>query len=357
MWHVALAIAGSLIALALPIAGIVLLAVALISVLADAFTGRSLGRRLSPERASQNVIAVPAEPSAGNIRLVVTANYDAGRLGLAYRARPVTSQLVNALRGVSPGWIGWLAITIAWLLAIAALRQAGHTSGAIGALQFPPTVALLLGLALLIDLATGLWSPAAGDNATGVAAAMQVAESIAAAPPQNLTVELLLAGAGDAEQIGLRHHLRGIRRGQTRRWLRRQATARSHTIVVCIGASGDGAPHWWESDGTLIPLRYSATLRRACARIGLDEAHLELGSHRGRSNTGAYAARAAGLPALTIGCLDVHHAAPHSHLKTDTTVAVDRSSLGRTIQFALLLVDAIDAEVGRTEPRSAATPA
>ena len=56
-WHVALALAGSLVSVSHPTIGVVLLAVALVSTLADATIGISPGRRLSPERASQNVLA------------------------------------------------------------------------------------------------------------------------------------------------------------------------------------------------------------------------------------------------------------------------------------------------------------
>src|SRR5436309_3450159 len=58
-WHVALALAGSLLSVSHPYLGGVLVALALVSVVADATTGFSPGRRLTPERASQNVIAAP----------------------------------------------------------------------------------------------------------------------------------------------------------------------------------------------------------------------------------------------------------------------------------------------------------
>lgn len=356
-WHAALAIGGSLISLASPVAGITLLAIALASVISDAFTGVSVGRRLTPERASQNVIAGPADSAAEIPRLVLTANYDSGRRGVAYRVKPMSARLVATLRGATAGWIAWLAVAMAWLLAIAVLRQTGHTSHTVRALQFPPTVGLLLGLALLIDLATGQWSPAASDNGSGVAAALELAEAMAAAPPHNLGVEVLLSGAGDGDALGLARYLRTRR---TRRRLlrgRRRPQAPAQVIVLAIAACGSGTPRWWESDGALLPLRYSATLRRIADQVGRDEPHLRAHPHRGRSNSGGYAARAAGLPALTIGCLADPGIVPRSHQKTDTTDAVERQSLERIVQFALLLIDAVDAEVGKHQPRSAAATA
>jgi hypothetical protein len=48
-WHVALALAGSLVSVGDPIVGTVLLAVAFASTVADELVGTSIGRRLSPK--------------------------------------------------------------------------------------------------------------------------------------------------------------------------------------------------------------------------------------------------------------------------------------------------------------------
>ncbi len=216
-WHVALAIAGSLVSVPSPIAGGAMLVAALAFVLVDAITGVSPGRRLTPERASQNVIAVAPPAPGANTRLILTANYDAGRVGLAYRDafRRASSSLRRSVRGLTPGWLGWLVIAILWLLAVAFLRLEGHKSQAIGAIQLPPTVALVLGFALLLELATADWSPAAGDNGSGVAVAVELARALGAAPPAHLAVELVLTGAGDGEQLGLRRYLRAHRAEQS----------------------------------------------------------------------------------------------------------------------------------------------
>ncbi len=345
LWHVTLAVAGSLIALASPIAGMALLGIALISVLSDSLTGKSLGRRLTPERASQN-IRVPA-PSEDRTRLILTANYDAGRIGLAYRLRPMSGRLRNALGGLSPGWLGWLTIAIVWLLIVAVLRQEGHHSKLIGAIQLIPTVGLVLGFALLVELATGAWSPAANDNASGVAVVLQAAAGLLSAPPQHLDVEVLLTGAGDAEQIGLRRYLRTHRK---------RRAGGSSTVVLGVAASGGGTPHWWQSDGAFLPLRYARSMRRIAARLAADEAYLGAQPQRGRGNHTALPARVAGLPTLTIGGLDAAGAAPRSHLKTDLAGAIDPQAVERVASFALLLVDGIDAAVGEEQRRRAATP-
>ncbi len=345
-WHVALALAGSLVSVSHPTIGVVLLAVALVSTLADATIGISPGRRLSPEHASQNVLAshapTPQDTQAqGTTRLIVTANYDAGRTALVYRdpLRRTAAWLRRLTGGAGPGWQAWLSIGIAWPLAIAIIRMTQtQPANALGALQLPPTVALVLALALLLEAAGAGYGPGAGDNGTGVATAIALTRALAADPPRNLAVELILQGAGDTEQFGLRRYLRTHKR----------QLKQSRAIVLGIAASGAGQPSWWLSDGRLVPLRFARRLRELCAQSGA-------AAHRGRGATPALPARAAGLPAIAIGCLDDRGLAPHSHQRRDTLEEIDPQALDRTLELGLALAHAIDASLDTAE--SAATPA
>jgi hypothetical protein len=351
-WHVALAIAGSLASVASPRVGGALLLAALASVVLDALTGSSPGRRLTPARASQNVVAISSPASSRpdeRTRLILTANYDAGRAGLAYRDvfRRPCAVLRRASAGLTPGWRGWLAIAIAWLLATAIVRLEGNHSQLIGALQLPPTVGLVLGLALLLELSTADWSPAAGDNGSGVAVAIALARALDAAPPLQLDVELVLAGAGDGDGIGIRRYLRA----------RKRERSAANTVVVGIAACSGGSPRWWGSDGSLVPLHYARSLRQLARRIAAEEPHLGATGHRGRGATPALAARMARLPAISLGCLDQRELVPRSHQRADVASAIDPGAIDGTLQFALLLIDAIDATVADTRTRVSVTPA
>jgi hypothetical protein len=351
---VALALAGSLVAVSSPKVGGVLVLIALLSVLADALTGRSLGRRLSPERASQNVISAGNRNDGGDraddgrVRLLLTANYDAGRAGLAYR-RSLRRPFVRAnelIGAAGPGWVGWLTIALAWLLAVAIARVGGAGGGAIGALQLVPTVGLVLAAALLIELLTSDHGPAANDNASGVAAAIALARALDSGPPRNLAVEVVLTGAGDADGLGLTRHLRA----------RRKTHTRTNTVVLGLAAAGGGEPRWWVSDGTLVPLRYFAALRELCERVAREESYLEAKPHRDRGAGPAFPARSMALPAITIGCRDRDGLAPRSHTQADTAERVDEAALDELVSYGLLVVDAIDGYVGRLRaPQPAAT--
>jgi hypothetical protein len=358
-WHCLLAVAGSLLMVAHATVGGVLVLVALLSVLADALAGRSLGRRLTPERASQNVVSPrpPGSTPRGTtpdgeppVRLIVTANYDAGRTGIAYRdlLRTPVARLKRLAAGgaLTPGWLGWLAVELLWLLAIAALRMTGAGGTALGILQLVPTAALVVELAVLLELAGSAFGPAAGDNASGVGVALALVRALDAAPPRNIGVELVLQGAGDGTMTGLGRHLR--RRG-------RELQPR-RTIVLGIAPCGAGDPCWWHSDGPLIPLRYLARLRAIGARVAAG-AGRSAGAHRGRGVSPALPARVRGLPALTIGCIDRRGLASHSHQPGDRPDALDPAAMDALLEFALLLVDEIDGDLGRVTGRSGAAAA
>lgn len=337
-WHAALGLAGSLVATTSARVGGAMVLVALLSLLADALTGVSLGRRLTPERASQNVIS-EGSPGPGDehnrVRLVITANYDAGRTGLLYRdrVRRAVAALANASGRRAPGWLGWLTIALGWVLAVAIVRVAGHKGTALGAAQLIPTVGLVLALAALLELATAGWGPAANDNASGVGAAIALVRALDAAAPRRLAVDLVLQGAGDGEGIGLRRYLRA----------RRSSRRAPNTIVLGLAASGGGAPVWFLSDGALVPLVYFRQLRLLCSAVAADESQSDARPYRGRGATPALPARWRRLPAIALGARDRLGMAPRSHQTTDTPQRVDPRSVDRVVEFALLLVDQIDA--------------
>jgi hypothetical protein len=345
-WHVALALAGSLLAVHSHRVGGVLLVVALLSVIADAMFGTSLGRLLTPERASQNVVAEPpAHTQDSPVLLILTANYDAGRLGLVYRdgLRVPAATARRVLGTVTPGWLGWLVFGIAWLLAVDIARLEGGGGSAIGVLQLIPTVGLVLAFAALLELASSEYGPATVDNGTGVAAALAITRALDTAPPSRAAVELVLTGAGDESGIGLRRYLKARRR-------KRRA---DNTVVVGLAACGAGRPHWWHSDGPFVPVRHFDGLRLLCRRVAEEDPELRFAPYRGRGASPALPARLAGIPSITVGRLDERGLVPQSHQRTDTPARLERGTVDEIVELALLLTDAIDgylATVGSLAP-------
>lgn len=303
-WHAALALAGSLTATKDAKVGLGLTLVALLSTIADHITGVSIGRLLTPERASQNVV-VAAEPQPGQRRLIVTANYDAGRTGLVYAraATAIRAALRKTTQGRGPGWLAWLTIAQAWIAITALLRIQGTSASTAGPLQTIPTIALVVALALLLENAAARPGPAANDNASGAALAIALAQANPTA------VELVLTGAHEGGAIGLRRHLKAHR------------IRRANTIVIGIAASASGIPHYWRSDGPLLP---HATKLKAP----------ETPAHRGRGWGPAYAAYARRIPTITFGALAPPGLAPASHRPQDTADAIDPQALERVLAQA-----------------------
>jgi hypothetical protein len=341
-WHAVVALAGSLLAVIEPRVGGALVLLALLSLLVDAATGTSLGRRLTPERASQNIVS--GRGGEERVRLIITANYDVGRAGLAYRdrLRSAAARLAKITGRLGPGWLGWLAIILLWLLVVAVLRVDGDKGTAIGVAQLPPTVGLVLALALLLEQGTARFGPGANDNASGVAAAVALARALSVSPPRRLAIELVLQGAGDNGAIGLRRFLRA----------RRETYRAPDTIVIGIAACGQGDPCWLQSDGALVPVGYFKRLRTLAADVANENPHLNARPHRGRGMTPALPARSRRLPTIAIGALDRRGLVARSHQATDTPDQIDTGSVDRVVEFGLLLVDAIDAYLA-SRPASA----
>jgi hypothetical protein len=345
-WHVLLALVGSLVSVSSPRVGGALVLAALISVIVDERLGVSPGRRLTLEHASQNVVSETTGRATGQdrqdqaprVHLIITANYDAGRTGFIYREavrRPFAraTAVFGRLGPVWLGWLGWLTFAMTLLLVTAILRLSGDKGTAVGVLQFVATVGLVLALALLLEVASSGYTTSASDNGSGVAVALALAAALDAAPPRRLTVEVVLQGAGDGFGIGLRQHLRA----------RRHVLKRTNTVVLGLAASGAGRPRWWIGDGQLIPLRYFKALAELCARVASEDPTLKLAPHHGRGAAPAFRARTVRLPAISIGCLDEAGLPPRSHRADDTPEALDAGALDATVQFGLMLVDAVDA--------------
>lgn len=300
-WHVALAVAGSLLSVDSPHVGAAMIGIALIALLGDWSLLRSPGRLLTAERASQNVISEPGG-RADKVSLVITATYDAGRAGLARRLpRPRL------------GWLGLLAALMIWTLITALLRIEGSRDTLISVLQLVPTFGLILGAALLLDLAFDRGQDSEDGSASTAATAL--ARALDASPPAQLIVELVLTGAGADYGLGLRDYLRRRRRSQNS----------ANTVVLGIGSDSAGAPHFLSSDGPLLPLGYYRVLRQLASGT--------MPASRATGCSAALPARMRGLPALSI----------------------EGGATSDRVQAALLLVDAIDEHIGslRHEPVAA----
>jgi hypothetical protein len=321
-WHVGLALAASLVSVSTPKVGGAMLIVAIVSVILDAHTGRSPGRLLTPYRATQNVVVTASAGAEPPVTLLVTASLDSPRAGLIHRRslRRLTAWLRSFAGPATPGWAGWLALTMALVLATAVARAGGSTGGAIGALQLVPTVGLVLALALLIDQASAGPAPATENAAVAaVAAAVALTRALTVAPPARARVELLLQGAGDSGALGLRRHLRA-----------HQLTAPT-AVILALDTTRTDRLGWWFSDGPLLPLRALAIIRRQAAIASEALPNRTPAVIHGRGAGPALPGLVRHIPTLQVGS--------------------GPGDIDALVQFALQIVDAIDTALAERKAR------
>ena len=327
--HAGLGVVASVVAVGAPAVGLGLALAALLSLLLDLSGRIFLLRRLTPERATENVVAVdprravaaPPDPAARTaaggeadsggaagggaagggaagggaagggaaaaLRLVLTAHCDAPRGGLLRR-------LPGRRGGGRPaGWpppFAWAALALLAVAGCTAARLAGvDADTAIGVVQLVPTLVLLGAVGLLVDAALADPLPAEPLAAEAVVAA---ARALDAAPPRMVAVDVVIAGAGEAQALGFLA------------WLRRRRPARDGTVVVELTAA-DGPPRWWSDDAALLPLRYHPRLVALAAAASDQERALGAGPARGGRTLGAaLRARQRRLPAIRLSAGD-----------------------------------------------------
>ncbi|HEY3020974.1 MAG TPA: hypothetical protein VGJ32_12325, partial [Solirubrobacteraceae bacterium] len=263
--HAALGVLGSLLAVSLPAVGLAIVAATLASYVLDA-TGRAhVLRALFPRRATQVVVSEPTGPPRP-VRLVIAAAVDAPRTGAIFTDRYARreARARRTLRGHLSSPPAALAFLLLVLTGFAGARLAGAGGQALGAVQLVPSALLLLAAAALVDVALSPPSPGANADASAVAVALALADALDAAPPRNLDVELVLAGAGDGPALGMRGYVAARRR--TRR--------PEEVAVLALGPCGGGRPRFFTSEGLLLPLRLHPRLVTLARRAAAAEAHL-----------------------------------------------------------------------------------
>lgn len=297
----ALGVAASVLAVGDPIPAVVLAAAALALALADLAAAAPI-RRLTPARATQNVVAAPADVPPGAITLIVTAAVDRSRSGIARR--------------LPGGVLRWSLAALTLVLGCCVVRAAGVDATWIGAVQLLPTLALLVCLLALLDEAV---ADPAQDNRGALECALALTAELDADPPSRLAVALVLAGAGGAQSAGLRAWLRGRRR--------RGLDPASVALLHLEPTPGD-PPGWWERDGIVVTSRLHPQLVRAATAAAAADPELGATARSRPRGTAAASARAGGWPAISVG-------------------VGDRESGTR---FALALVRALDDELQRARP-------
>jgi hypothetical protein len=218
-------------------------------------------RRLLGRRASQNVVSWGDLDMPGALLLV--AHYDSGPL----RTRPLRPM--------------FLALLV--VLGCCVLRVAGMSGTGLTIVQFIPTVALIVYVALLLDVALSPAAPGENDNASGVAVVLSLAERL----DEQLDyfgVHVLLTGSQKAMAQGMRAFLQAHRR----------QLKPSDTVVLNLDAVGGGELRETKREGPLLTVSSHPQLT----------GNVDSAPFVNREPSDGYAAASAGLPSVTLSSTD-----------------------------------------------------
>jgi len=324
-----LGVVASLLSTAAPLAAAALAFAASLLTFLDAAVLLPTLRRVLGRRASQNVLSWGDRERAGAIVLV--AHCDAGRAGLAVGRRAVErraalGQLIrHPIGGLELLFWAQLAVLVSCLL-----RLAGLDGTPLTAVQFVPTVALIVAVALLIDIAISGTRGGENDNASGLVVALRLAERFGADRLEHFAVHVLFTGSQKAGAAGMRAFLK--RHGRE--------LARDGTVFLNVDAVGSGTVRYTRREGPLLAFRSHVDLVSLCDEIAEDDDEENAFGARpivSRAASDAYAARSAGYPTITISCRGRLDYVPGR---------VDEEALERAEGFCAELIERLDAQVG-----------
>jgi peptidase M28-like protein len=270
-------------------------------------------RHVVPAGEGANVVG--RVPAAGRRErtLVLVAHHDAAQTGLMWRHPWLSGGRLSADE-------------------VAPFAGGPELGLALVALGFKRLGRALLALSLYgaIDVARSPTVPGASDNATGVAAVLDLVERFARSPLEGTEIVALFPGC---EESGM---------GGMAAWMRsREARALdpASTLVLCLDTLGAGEPVVLAAEGPPRRQRYRpedlALADRAAARAGLPPPRrFTIGGW-----TDAVLALEAGLP--TISLLSVRGGGfTNYHLPTDTPDRVDWGSAESCTRLALAIAEA-----------------
>ncbi len=348
--HVALAIAGSVISVTVPVVGALLVLIAVILTFLDAIGMAITTRRLLGRRSSQNVISREDGDKPGDLYLV--AHYDTGRSGLVFNAKlqerraALSARLKRNIGPLQPVFLSMVVVLICALI-----RLPGIDNKILTIIQFVFTVVLIVALPMLLDTMLAKPVPGANDNASGVATALALVERFGGRL-EYFDVHLLFTGSQEALSLGMRSFLKK-RKGDI-------DVARS--VFLNLDEVGRGTVRFTLKEGLLLPIESHEQLVTLCEELVEDQEPDDdddddsdgdddddrpvIRGMVARTTSDGYAARSAGFPAITITCKGRLDYTPGHHQRSDQPDRIDDEALQRAYEFTSELIERLDQTVG-----------
>lgn len=160
-----------------------------------------------PKRDSKNVVGVIEPAAQAKRRVIISASMDSGRDGLLFRPN-----LRRYFRGIFQFFVAFLILQVSFsLLAL----FVGPQPYILVSVRIIGLVELVACIGLLVHQFTGAYMPGANDNASGVAALLEVGKRLSEERLPDTEVWLVATGGGRSVQSGalafLRRHWNEVR--------------------------------------------------------------------------------------------------------------------------------------------------
>jgi Zn-dependent M28 family amino/carboxypeptidase len=215
--------------------------------------------------------------------------------------------------------------------------MAGIDAGWVSILQVVPTVLLIVGLFLLLDIALSGTVPGAYDNASGVAAVLSIADSLRDDPAENLDVWVVLPGSEESLDEGMRAFLRR----------HRKELDRAQTVFINVDSVSYGTPHYQTAQGPIITYPMDPALVEFCEALAAAEPRYGARPFRASLSDDATPIRVRGLRVISISGLNDGLPPPWYHTPEDTPDRVDDAAMTKATDFATALIRLLDRDAGR----------
>ncbi len=333
--HAALAVVGNVVAVYSPPLGVLILLLVSLSMFGDLTARFHLLRRLMPRRWSRNVTSPGTNPAA-SATVVLTAHHDSARSGMIFAQRRRPLRLLRPFRNLA-GPVDLVFWTMIAALAMAVVRLlAGFDADEATPLtiaEFVATVALMVAFTLFIDVALSEPVPGANDNASGVAAVLEVGRRLDANPPANLNVWLVFPGAKEGITLGMRGWMRAHQDELDPR----------RTFFVNVDNVGTGRPRVVGAEGYVIIYQHDARLiQLATSLLPDDDDRTPL---VWRLGTDGVIPAMRGFPSVTICCTDEYGRIPNYHHQSDDIDRIEAEVVEDVADLTELLVRRIDSDL------------
>jgi hypothetical protein len=297
-------------------AGLLLTGVALVAFVGENTTTLHLANAIIPKGKSQNVVGRLAARELPRRRLVLSAHYDSARSGLMWHPALVrTFRLTFLLEALSmlslPILLGAAAITGVRLL---------------GYIAIPFGVVVVFALLLLIHRELfGKHVEGAGDNASGVAVMLSLAEALAADASADTEVMVVATGCEEAGLVGMQKFVRAHIDDLERAW------------IINIDNVGAGDVSYTTSEGMLLRHHTGKDLVEMAARVATLPGIKVAGRPFRVMSTDSEPVLLRGLDAITV--IATSNGVPVNwHWKTDTVENIDPDAVDTAYRFVEALV-------------------